>query len=190
MSTSLLDRRALRQRLIAAREALGEAERSRLTTALSEHLGGLLMRLAPHTLAFCWPWRSEPDLVDFLVQWQAQTAGRTLALPIVPEVPGPLAFHVWTASTLLLPDRFGIPAPQGSSQVIPDLVLVPLNGFDEQGYRLGYGGGYFDRTLAATPLPTVGVGFEIARVPDLQPEPHDRPLDWVVTEAGATASRA
>ena len=64
---------------------------------------------------------------------------------------------------------------------------MPLNGFDADGYRLGYGGGFFDRTLAAlTPRPlAIGVGFECNRLPSIRPQPHDQRLDWLVTEAGA-----
>ena len=89
--------------------------------------------------------------------------------------------------TLLEPDRYGIPTPMAGEWLIPDLILLPLNGFDSDGYRLGYGGGYFDRTLAALcPRPlAVGVGFEINRLPTIRPESHDQRLDWLVTEAGA-----
>ena len=71
--------------------------------------------------------------------------------------------------------------------LVPDLILLPLNGFDAAGYRLGYGGGYFDRTLAALlPRPlAIGVGFEINRLDSIRPESHDQRLDWIVTEAGA-----
>lgn len=85
----------------------------------------------------------------------------------------------------MVADRYGIPAPQGTPQLQPDLLLVPVNGFDARGYRIGYGGGYFDRTLAGADRPvTVGIGFELARLDDVQPEAHDLPLDWIVTEAG------
>lgn len=87
----------------------------------------------------------------------------------------------------LVPDRYGIPTPVTGDFMQPDLILLPLNGFDAAGYRLGYGGGYFDRTLAAlSPRPlAVGVGFEVNRLPSIRPESHDQRLDWVVTEAGA-----
>jgi 5,10-methenyltetrahydrofolate synthetase len=81
-------------------------------------------------------------------------------------------------------DHHGIPCPRHESR--PELILVPLNAFDAAGYRLGYGGGYFDRTLAALdPAPLcVGVAFELARTDTTFPQPHDQPMDWIVTEAG------
>lgn len=84
-------------------------------------------------------------------------------------------------------DRHAIPIPADGAVLVPDVVLLPLVAFDRRGFRLGYGGGYFDRTLAAiVPRPfTVGIGFEIARVDTIQPQQHDIPLDAVVTEAGA-----
>ena len=94
---------------------------------------------------------------------------------------------VWTNETALEPDRYGIPTPVAGDFVLPDLILLPLNGFDAAGYRLGYGGGYFDRTLAAlSPRPlAVGVGFEINRLDSIRPENHDQRLDWIVSEAGS-----
>lgn len=186
------DRKALRSRLIADREALSPALRSQLTAALAGHLGDVLNRLNPQTLGFCWPFRGEPDIVEFLAEWQAAFSGRQLALPIVPDTPGALAFHTWQPGEPLVADRFGIPAPQGTPSVALQAVLVPVNGFDARGYRIGYGGGFFDRTLASlSPAPiSIGIGFEIARLDDAQPQPHDLPLDWIVTEAGIVVSPA
>ncbi len=93
--------------------------------------------------------------------------GTRAALPVVVQEGAPLAFRHWAPETPLEPDRYGIPTPMAGEWLIPDLILLPLNGFDGEGYRLGYGGGDFDRTLAAlTPRPlAVGVGFEINRLP-------------------------
>jgi 5,10-methenyltetrahydrofolate synthetase len=109
------------------------------------------------------------------------------ALPVVVDAGAPLAFRAWTRETPLVADRYGIPTPASGEFVTPDLILLPLNGFDGAGYRLGYGGGYFDRTLAALrPRPlAVGVGFEINRLASIDPQAHDQRLDWIVTEAGA-----
>ena len=84
-------------------------------------------------------------------------------------------------------DSYGIPTPSCGEFITPEALLIPVNVFDAAGYRLGYGGGYFDRTLAAlTPRPlAVGVGFETNRVASIRPQPHDQHLDWIITENGA-----
>src|SRR5690606_20723729 len=108
------------------------------------------------------------------------------ALPVVVERNAPLEFWRWTATTELCSRGiWNIPSPVERVPVVPDVVLVPLLGFDEQCYRLGYGGGYYDRTLAALePKPlAIGVGFEHGRLETIRPQPHDVPLDWIVTEA-------
>ena len=89
----------------------------------------------------------------------------------------------------MVPGPLGIPAPVDTDVVVPDAAFVPLVGFDGAGYRLGYGGGYFDRTLAAAasrPL-SIGVGTEAARLPTIHPQPHDIAMDFIVTEAGVHA---
>lgn len=179
-------RQEMRRRAIAAREALGAAERQHLTVQLCAQLSPLLSRLAPRSIGFCWPYRGEPDLVAFVGEWLAQGRERLAALPVVLAVDAPLMFALWRPGIALMDDAFGIPVPAQREAVDPDLVLVPLNAFDDAGYRLGYGGGFFDRTLAARhPAPlAVGVGFELGRVASIRPEPHDLPLDWIVTESG------
>nr|WP_183637054.1 5-formyltetrahydrofolate cyclo-ligase [Niveibacterium umoris] len=176
----------MRRRAIAAREALDVAQRSRMTAALVEHLAPLLDRLSPRVLGFCWPYRGEPDLTGFVADWLGAAPGRVAALPVVLAPDQPLAFSAWTPGETLQPDAFGIPVPAEFRRCDPDLVLVPVNAFDGAGYRLGYGGGFFDRTLAARePAPrSIGVGFELGRVESILPAPHDRPLDWIVTETG------
>ena len=85
---------------------------------------------------------------------------------------------------------FDLPVPDGTEVVRPEVLLIPPVGFDAQGYRLGYGGGYFDRTLAAlSPQPLkIAVGFELSRIATIHPQPHDVPMDFVVTEAGIHAA--
>lgn len=181
-------RQEMRRRAIAAREALADERRAALTAALLGHLVPLLARLSPRVLGYCWPYRAEPDLRDFVARWLAGDADRAAALPVVVAPDAPLAFSDWQPGEVLRTDAFGIPVPAEFRPREPDLVLVPLNAFDAAGYRLGYGGGFFDRTLAARrPAPrAVGVGFELGRVASILPEPHDRPLDWIVTDAGAS----
>lgn len=177
-------RRAIRARALAARIAVPADQRAALTSRLEHQLEDLILRLAPPTLGFCWPYRAEPDLRAWVLRWLAGNSQRRAALPAVLERDRPLVFREWSASTPMETDRVGIPHPAAGTEVVPEVVLVPLNAFDGKGFRLGYGGGYFDRTLAMHKMVAVGVGFELGRVGTVYPQPHDLPMDWLVTEAG------
>jgi 5,10-methenyltetrahydrofolate synthetase len=177
-------RAALRREKLAARLALDEKSRAALSARIEAHLAALLTPLPPQVLAFCAPVRGEFDarsLVSLLIErgWRA-------AMPMVDEANAPMSFRTWTPSSAMSIDRYGIPIPATGANIAPDIVLVPLVAFDHQGFRLGYGGGYFDRTLATlVPHPlAIGVGFDLARVEDIRPQAHDLPLDAVVTEIG------
>ena len=176
-------RRTLHREMVAKRAALGDEAHAGLSAGIVGHL--LTALPAPQVVAFCWPIKHEPDVRAVVAHWEA--LGARAALPVVVAEAAPLAFRLWTPDTKLAPDRYGIPTPISGDFIQPDLILLPLNGFDAAGYRLGYGGGYFDRTLAAlSPRPlAVGVGFEVNRLPSIRPESHDQRLDWIVTEAGA-----
>ena len=112
--------------------------------------------------------------------------GLRACLPVIVDNGLPLEFREWTPHSEMVEDRYGIHAPARGETRHPDVILMPLNAFDEAGYRLGYGGGYFDRSLAALlPRPkAIGVGFELARVDSIRPQPYDLPMDFIVTEAG------
>ena len=176
-------RRALRRDMVARRAGLTEEIRAAWSAHIADRLLAALP--TPRVVAFCWPIKHEPDVRAAIARWVA--LGTQAALPVVVEAAAPLAFRAWTTETPLVADRYGIPTPAGGEWVAPDLILLPLNGFDAAGYRLGYGGGFFDRTLATLwPRPlAVGVGFEINRLASIRPESHDQRLDWIVTEAGA-----
>lgn len=180
----LVFRAALRREKLAARMALDEQTRAALSTRIEAHLAAFLTPLPPQTLAFCAPVRGEFDvrpLASLLLERGWQTA-----MPVVEAADAPMDFRRWTPSTAMSVDRYGIPIPAAGPGIAPDIVLLPLLAFDTQGFRLGYGGGYFDRTLALlVPRPlAIGVGFELARVTDIRPQVHDLPLDAVITEAG------
>src|SRR6185436_2040899 len=98
-------------------------------------------------------------------------------------------FRAWWPGAPMTAGVYDIPIPDGTAIVAPDAAIVPMNGFDAQGYRLGYGGGYFDRTLASmSPRPlAIGVSYEFARLATIYPQPHDVAMDFVVTEAGLHA---
>ena len=176
-------RRALRREMVARRAALGKLAHGEFSARIVAHLRAALA--APGVVAFCWPIKHEPDVRAIVELWA--TTGCRAALPVVVAENAALAFREWTTETPLETDCYGIPTPATGAWLTPDMILLPLNGFDAAGYRLGYGGGYFDRTLAAlSPRPlAVGVGFEVNRLASIRPESHDQRLDWIVTEAGA-----
>jgi 5,10-methenyltetrahydrofolate synthetase len=179
-------RQALRDRLIAAREAMPADQVLAASVTIERSLEPLLRRLSPRVVGFCWPYRGEFDCRPLVARWLRAAAGRRAALPVIVAPATPMPFRQWTPDSPMRAGRFDIPVPAGGADIPPDLLLMPVNGFDDQGYRLGYGGGYFDRTLAAlAPRPVaVGIGFELARVASIDPGPFDIPMDYVVTEAG------
>lgn len=117
-------------------------------------------------------------------------AGWTLALPAVVAEDAPLVFRAWTPGEPLAHDLSGLSAPLATAkEVRPDLVIAPLLAFDRQGGRLGQGGGHYDRTLEAlrgepSPPPFIGLAYSGQERDDLPREPHDQPLDGILTEAG------
>lgn len=176
-------RQALRGEMVARRGALGDIAHDELSARIVSHLRARIAQ--PKVVAFCWPIKHEPDVRAVVDEWT--TRGSLAALPVVIRKNAPLAFRQWASGTPLEDDCYGIPTPATGAWLVPDLILLPLNGFDAAGYRLGYGGGFFDRTLATLcPRPlVVGVGFEINRLDSIRPEAHDQRLDWIVSENGA-----
>ena len=135
-------------------------------------------------LALYWPIRGEPDLGPLPERWTRD--GATLALPVVDAPRTPLRFLAWRPGDPTVPGVWGIPRPAADRAVRPTVVVVPCVGFDAACWRLGYGGGFYDRTLealaAAGPAPrTIGVAWDEARLEGFEPLPTDRPLDAVVT---------
>jgi 5-formyltetrahydrofolate cyclo-ligase len=176
-------RRAERERLIALRQALPPVERQRWGARIDTALRGLLAG-RPGVLGIYWPFRAEFDPRP-LVDW-AVAGGRTVALPVVVDKKGPLEYRAWRPGETLVDGVWNIPVPEKREIVRPAVVLAPLVGFDDACYRLGYGGGYFDRTLAALSPPPVaiGIGFEVQRLATIYPQSFDAPMDLIVTEAG------
>jgi 5-formyltetrahydrofolate cyclo-ligase len=182
ISTSF--RALMRRQRISARENLSAQDHADFSCRIESHLWSWLSACKPAAIGFCWPFRHEFDARPLVVRLLAQ--GWHAGLPVVFAANQPLRFRAWTPAAPLSTDRYGIKFPSEDRPVLPELLLVPVNAFDGAGYRLGYGGGYFDRTLAAmAPRPaTIGIGFEVARAESIHPQPHDIPLDAVVTETG------
>jgi len=176
-------RRAERQRLLALRVAVAPAQRRQWGQAIEGRLRPLLAEQPGIVLGVYWPFQAEFDprpLIDWLI-----ARGSAVGLPAVVDKKGPLEYRAWRPGEPLIDGVWNIPVPEKRDLVIPHAVLAPVVGFDRQCYRLGYGGGYFDRTLAAlSPRPrAIGVGFELSRIETIYPQPFDMPMDVVVTEA-------
>ncbi|MEF8701052.1 MAG: 5-formyltetrahydrofolate cyclo-ligase [Candidatus Accumulibacter sp. UW27] len=184
------DRRRLRKALVERRRGLSADDCARLSRQIRALLQAFLPCLSGMRVGFCWPVNNEPDLRPLIERWVSEGGpGFAALLPVVGEAAG-LAFRPWAPGTVMVSDRYGIPMPAAGDFMLPEALLIPVNGFDAAGYRIGYGGGYFDRLLAAlSPRPlAIGVGFELARLVSIDPEPHDQPLDVMVTEAGVFVS--
>ena len=178
-------RKALRAELLARRQAVPAKQLHAWRLAMDRHLQHGFPGLAKGVVAFCWPIRNEYDARHLLRRLREQ--GATAALPVVVAPNSALVFREWHPGAAMAIGKLDIPYPSAGAELLPDTVLLPMNGFDRQGYRLGYGGGYFDRTLgslrARKPL-VIGVSFELAAVDTIQPQPWDIPVDYVVTERG------
>jgi 5-formyltetrahydrofolate cyclo-ligase len=194
MTTSPPDRRVAawrkleRRRLIAAREAMAPDARAAAGAAID---AALAARSPPGSLALVagyWPIRGEYDPRGYLRR--VIEAGAAAALPVVVGPDTPLEFRLWTPEARMESGRWVTRHPADGPAVIPTALLIPLLGFDAAGHRLGFGAGYYDRTLAAmNPRPlAIGIGFELGRLASIEPQPHDQPMDWVVTEAGVFAA--
>jgi 5,10-methenyltetrahydrofolate synthetase len=178
-------RRGERARLIAARIALPVAEHRASSLKIEMRLEALFDTLPAKRIGFYWPFRREFDPVPLMRKLIA--AGRDAALPVVIKKNAPLEFRTWHPGTKMDLGVYDIPYPAAGAAVAPDALLVAMVGFDRQGYRLGYGGGYYDRSLAAlAPRPlAIGICFALGELASIQPLPHDIPMDHVVTESMA-----
>jgi len=205
----------LRKRLLAARAALTVTQRQQAAAKIMQHLedgwqdspaGKLLIRLQgdlkpvdddqpvlparrkPIIAAF-WPIRDEPNLLPLLQRWAHDKY--LVALPCTAVPAAPLVFKPWTPDARMRKGAFGIPEPDTSTVCIPDVILVPTLGYTDAAERLGYGGGYYDRTLAALQHDgrehvAIGIAYSVGRMTPHEhtAADHDITLDAVVTDAG------
>ncbi|RWM13577.1 MAG: 5-formyltetrahydrofolate cyclo-ligase [Mesorhizobium sp.] len=175
-------RKAERERLIAARLAVSADARTAMSQRIGESLDAVIGDIAGRMVSLYWPFRGEPDLRPWMASVN-ERRGRT-ALPVVVEKGQPLVFRAYAPGDRLEKGVWNIPIPAEGDPVLPDIVISPVVGIDPRQYRLGYGGGFFDRTLAAMPSKplVIGVGYELQRIATIYPQPHDIPMDRVVTE--------
>tara|TARA_R110001599_G_scaffold64023_3_gene179318 strand:+ start:980291 stop:980845 length:555 start_codon:yes stop_codon:yes gene_type:complete len=171
----------LRANLITARNAIINDQRTLLDNNIATKILTWWQTNQFHSLGVYWPMRGEPDLHPLYATLHAQ--GVRLALPVVVAPAHPLQFMYWTPGEEVNKDRYGACVPAAQNEVIkPDALLIPCLGFTRSGYRLGYGGGFYDRTLALKPRPyTVGVAYANGET-EFAPETYDVVLDLIITD--------
>lgn len=179
-------RRLTRVGLRATRSALLSREKERVKLTICEFIQKSFPQLRYACIGFYWPIQGEIDLRDLVRNFVE--LGAEAALPVVVKKGRPLEFWSWQPEMKLIKGIWNIPIPSEQNLVHPTHLLVPLVGFDAAAYRLGHGGGYYDRTLAKlSPRPsTIGVGYEVGRLETIYPQPHDIPMDAIVTENGVS----
>lgn len=170
-----------RRDLLTRRKAQSPDARAAADSRLDAELATILAGVEG-VLGFYWPIQGEYDARGVVTRWLAGAPGRKAALPVVIRRATPLIFRNWVADTPMMPAGFGTSVPVPDVQVAPRTLLIPLVGFDRHGYRLGYGGGYYDRTTAALlPRPhTIGIGYSICRLESIEPQHYDLKLDRLV----------
>lgn len=184
------DRDALRKKLIVARLAL--TDRLERAVQLQSALRVWLVGRRETSIGAYWPIKGEFDPLPALHRWKEdgelmeEPQRRRIGLPVIDKVHKTLTFHAWYPGCQMEEDAYGIPKPKDTELIVPTLLFVPCVGYSAGGYRLGYGGGFYDRTLAALePRPfTVGLGFTHGFLDDFEPEAHDLPLDAILNDNG------
>jgi 5-formyltetrahydrofolate cyclo-ligase len=182
------DKKTLRRQLQAERLAM--VDRHQRAMQLQEVLRVWLVSRSENTIGAYWPIKGEFDALPALFRWKegedVQGRHRQIGLPVIDKATKQLRFHIWFPGCEMEEDAYGIPKPKDTDRFEPQLLLVPCVGFGPRGLRLGYGGGFYDRTLPMlSPRPvTVGVAYGHGFLPWLEAEPHDAPLDAVLTEEG------
>lgn len=178
------DKGQLRRQLQAERQSL--VDRHQRSVHLQEVLRVWLLGRPERSIGAYWPIKGEFDALPALFRWSEGHARRRIGLPVVDRETKQLRFRVWTPGCEMEEDAYGIPKPKDTEELQPELLLVPCVGFGPRGMRLGYGGGFYDRTLAQLqPRPyTLGLGYAHGFIPWLKPEPHDVPLDAMLNEDG------
>jgi 5,10-methenyltetrahydrofolate synthetase len=181
-------RRAERERLYALRRSVPVSARRAMEEAIAARLDALDLPPGAVVSGY-WPIRGELDLRPWLAR--AVARGVKVALPVVVALDAPLAFREWTPGAPMTRGAWNIPVPAEGAEVAPDIVLAPLVGIDPAGYRLGNGGGYFDRSLATiAPREIVGVGHPFARIETIFPMPWDIPMTVVILGDGSVTRPA
>lgn len=175
-------RRSVRERLIRQRMEMTTEERDASSARIASALASRLGDVAGITVGVYWPVRGEPNLYPWIID--TVRAGATLALPVIVRSGWPLEFRAWQPGEPLDSAAWNIPVPRARKPVVPQVIVAPAVAFDRNGFRLGYGGGSYQNTIAAGNgrAYVVGVGFGHALLPTVRPGRHEVPLDMIVTD--------
>jgi 5-formyltetrahydrofolate cyclo-ligase len=176
-------RRTAREKILAARAAIALPVRQAMARRLIEHLRTAL-KDRPDPISFYWPIKAEPDLRPLMEELDA--AGMRVCLPVCIKLGLPLTFRPWKKGCAMVRGFWNIPVPAAEEKVQPRTLIAPFVGYDPAGYRLGYGGGFFDRTLAqyGPESSAIGIGWSMCRLETIQPQPHDIRMSAIVTQTG------
>lgn len=175
------DKDAARKAAFVRRKAAHEAQREAASQALIHHLADCTGRI----IAAYLPIRTEADPLPAMA---ALAASNRICVPVIEGAGQPLSFREWRPGCALVPGPFKVSVPATGATLVPDLVIAPMLAFDEALYRLGYGGGFYDRTLEQLrrigPVEAVGFAYAAQYAEALPREATDQPLDRLITEAG------
>jgi 5,10-methenyltetrahydrofolate synthetase len=186
MTENLQEKTALRRALLANRQAIAAEVRNRWDAAISRRVLAWWDANPVRVLGIYWPIRGEPDLRT--VYAELAMRGAQLALPTILAKDAPLGFLAWQPGDAMVEDAFGVAIPATRDELRPDALLIPCVGFNDRCIRLGYGGGFYDRTLAVTPRArAVGVGYACGFAA-FDAAPHDIALDAIITETSLIAA--
>lgn len=180
------EKKRLRLLALGRRAAMGEDARRMASEAAAEHAVSALGDVTGRTISLFCAFRDEIDTAPLANKLRGR--GVHLALPVILGRGQPLLFRRWLADDTLVPaGAFRIPEPSAEAgEVVPDILMVPLAAFDRRGYRIGYGAGFYDRTLALLraerPVRALGYAFACQEVDTVPVEPHDEPVDMMITE--------
>ena len=180
-------RRSMRVHLLERRTQMPAKERDARSARIATSLDRVLGRIAGRVIGVYWPIKGEPNLYPW-IRRLAET-GVVFALPVVIRKGWPLEFRRWQPGEALERGFWNIPVPANGPAVLPDVLVAPLVGFDEERYRLGYGGGFYDRTLGALRgagrrVTAIGIAFDGQLVDKVPVGPYDVALDAVLTPSG------
>lgn len=177
-------RKQQRINLIELRKTVSKQDHRNWSEAITASLQQGFPVLQKSCIGLYWPVHGEYDprpAMEYFLKF-----GASLALPIVTNKHEPLSFHKWWPDAPTKKGAYNISIPDNTEPAVIDAAIIPMVGFDQQGYRLGYGSGFFDRTLAASKLRplVIGIAFELLHLNSINPQSHDIPMDFIITEAG------